>query len=61
MSGFTPLDLGQAPGDGTGDTMREAGDKLNGQLEELFERVAAIERAMLDHSLHPGVSTTLLL
>lgn len=37
MTGYTPIDLGLAPGDGRGDSPRAAGEKLNAMLAELFQ------------------------
>lgn len=35
---YDPINLGSAPNDGTGDTLRAAGTKINAMLQELFER-----------------------
>jgi hypothetical protein len=41
------VDIGSAPNDGTGDTLRDAGDKINDNFTELYGQVAALGGAKL--------------
>lgn len=40
---FDPINVGTSENDGTGDSLRAGGLKINANLNELFNRVAALD------------------
>ncbi len=50
---FTPINIGAAPNDGTGDTARVAFDKINTMFQELFSSQGGIIGEQFSQVAHP--------
>lgn len=50
------INLGSAPNDGTGDSIREGGDKINDNFTELYARENGITDWDMDTNLFPSSS-----
>ena len=55
MAGYNPIDLGTAPDDGTGDTGRDGGTKINTMFDELFTADTAQDTAIGLNTDHRGL------
>lgn len=53
------IGIGSAPNDGTGDTLRDAGDKINDNFTELYAAVGTIPGAYTDEQAQDAVGTIL--